>query len=127
MYENSRIFWSVVFDYGTTDVRNRSRRARRGKMTALFYMALMVAVAWFTRASRVRIIGALAGGAAFGVVGLLGIALGENQGWWTHPEWDAEHFRRFRDLQRARLSDKRGGSIDALECAEWQSVFWLWR
>jgi membrane protease YdiL (CAAX protease family) len=62
-------------------------------LMAIFYLALMVAVAWFTRATMLRIMGALAGGAAFGVVGLLGIALGENQGWWHVPSGNAYHFR----------------------------------
>jgi uncharacterized membrane protein YqjE len=46
------------------------------------YLALTVAVAFFTRASARRIAGALAGGAASGAVALGIIALGERVGWW---------------------------------------------
>lgn len=46
------------------------------------YLAVLVAVALFTRATARRIAGALAGGAAFGVVALGIIALGEEVGWW---------------------------------------------
>ena len=46
------------------------------------YLAVLVVVAFFTRATARRIAGALAGGAAFGVVALGIIALGEEVGWW---------------------------------------------
>ena len=46
------------------------------------YLALLVMVAFFTRASARRIAGALAGGAAFGIVALAIIALGQKFGWW---------------------------------------------
>lgn len=46
------------------------------------YLALLVVVAFLTRATARRIAGALAGGSAFGVVGLGIIALGEKVGWW---------------------------------------------
>lgn len=46
------------------------------------YLAVLVAVAFFTRATARRIAGALAGGAAFGVVALGIIALGEEVGRW---------------------------------------------
>jgi hypothetical protein len=45
-------------------------------------LAVLVVVAFFTRATARRIAGALAGGAAFGAVGLGIIALGEKVGWW---------------------------------------------
>ena len=51
-----------------------------------FYLAASVAVVYFTRARLRRILGALAGGAVFGVVALLGISLGESQGWWRVPQ-----------------------------------------
>jgi hypothetical protein len=46
------------------------------------YLTLLVVVAFLTRATARRIAGALAGGAAFGVVGLGIIAVGEKVGWW---------------------------------------------
>jgi hypothetical protein len=46
------------------------------------YLVLLVVVAVLTRATARRIAGALAGGAAAGVVGLAIIALGERVGWW---------------------------------------------
>ncbi|HEV2969249.1 MAG TPA: hypothetical protein VGY55_04605 [Pirellulales bacterium] len=46
------------------------------------YLALLVVVAFFTRATARRIAGALVGGAVFGVVCLGIIALGEKVGWW---------------------------------------------
>lgn len=46
------------------------------------YLAVLVAVAFFTRATARRIAGALAGGVAFGVVALGIIAIGEEVGWW---------------------------------------------
>lgn len=57
-----------------------------------FYLALFVAVAYFTRAKVRRVLGALAGGAVFGFVGLLAIALGEAQGWWRVPQAGTSHF-----------------------------------
>jgi hypothetical protein len=47
-----------------------------------FYLAVLVAVAFFTRATARRIVGALAGGTAFGVVALGIIVLGERARWW---------------------------------------------
>ena len=46
------------------------------------YLVVLVVVAFFTRATGRRIAGALAGGAAFGVVALSIIALGEELGLW---------------------------------------------
>jgi hypothetical protein len=46
------------------------------------YLALLIVVAFLTRATARRIAGALTGGAAFGVVGLGIIAVGEKVGWW---------------------------------------------
>ena len=57
-----------------------------------FYLALLIAVAYFTRARAHRILGALAGGAVFGLVGLLALALGEVQGWWRLPKTGSSHF-----------------------------------
>lgn len=48
----------------------------------LLALAILVVVAFFTRATARRIAGALAGGAAFGVAALGIIALGEEAGWW---------------------------------------------
>ena len=46
------------------------------------YLAVLVAVAFFTRATVRRIAGAVAGGVGFGVVALGIIACGEKVGWW---------------------------------------------
>jgi hypothetical protein len=61
-------------------------------MTGL-YLAVFVAVAYFTRAKVHRILGALAGGAVFGLVALLALALGEAQGWWRLPKAGSSHFQ----------------------------------
>lgn len=58
-----------------------------------FYFALFLLVAYFTRAKVRRILGALAGGAVFGVVGLLALALGEARGWWQLPKAGSLHFQ----------------------------------
>ena len=50
-----------------------------------FYLLLTVAVAYFTRAKILRMVGALAGGAVFASVALPALALGERQGWWHLP------------------------------------------
>jgi hypothetical protein len=47
-----------------------------------WYLAVLVVVAFFTRATARRIAGAVAGGVGFGVVALGIIALGEEVGWW---------------------------------------------
>lgn len=49
------------------------------------YLVFLVAVAYFTRANARRILGAFAGGAVFGVIAMLAIALGDTQGWWQVP------------------------------------------
>jgi hypothetical protein len=46
------------------------------------YLLLSVAVAFFTRATARRMAGALAGGAASGLVALVIVALGERAAWW---------------------------------------------
>ncbi len=56
------------------------------------YLAAFVAVGYFTRARWREIVGAVAAGAAFGVVALLAVALGEAQGWWRVPKENAAHF-----------------------------------
>jgi hypothetical protein len=61
-------------------------------MTSL-YLAALVGVAYLTRAKVLRIAGALCGGAVFGVVALLAIALGESQGWWRLPKAGSSHFQ----------------------------------
>ncbi len=58
-----------------------------------FYLAAFVAVAYFTRAKVRRIMGALAGGAVFGLVALPALALGEAQGWWRVPKAGSSHFQ----------------------------------
>jgi hypothetical protein len=57
-----------------------------------FYLTVFVLVAYFTRATVRRIAGALAGGAVFGVVALLAVALGETQRWWILPKAGTSHF-----------------------------------
>jgi hypothetical protein len=47
-----------------------------------FYLAILVVVAFFTRATARRVAGALAGGAVVGVMCLGIIALGKAVGWW---------------------------------------------
>jgi hypothetical protein len=61
-------------------------------MTGL-YLAAFVAAAYFTRAKVRRMGGAVAGGAVFGVVALLSIALGEAWGWWRVPKAGVPHFQ----------------------------------
>lgn len=61
-------------------------------MTGL-YLAALVAVAYLTCAKVRRIEGALAGGAVFGVVALLAMALGETQKWWRVPKANSSHFQ----------------------------------
>jgi hypothetical protein len=60
-------------------------------MTGL-YLAAFVAVACFTRAKPLRIAGAAAGGAVFGLVALLAVALGEAQNWWRVPKAGSPYF-----------------------------------
>ena len=66
-----------------------------GQMVLLvgLYLAALVAVAYLTRAKVRRIEGALAGGAVFGVVALLAVALGEARSWWRVPEANSSHFQ----------------------------------
>lgn len=61
--------------------------------TTILYLAAFVGVAYVTRAKAPRIVGALCGGAVFGVVAVLAVALGENQGWWRVPKAGFSHFR----------------------------------
>ena len=49
------------------------------------YLVALVAVIYFTRANPRRVIGAMAGGAAAGLVGVGAIALCEALGWWWVP------------------------------------------
>ena len=49
-------------------------------------LAAFVGVAYFNRAKVPRIAGALCGGAVFGVVTLLAVAIGETRGWWRVPK-----------------------------------------
>lgn len=46
------------------------------------YQVILLVVAVLTRATARRIVGALGGATAFGIVGLGIIALGETAGWW---------------------------------------------
>jgi len=49
------------------------------------YVVVLVAVIYFTRANARRVIGAMAGGAAAGLLGIGAIALCEALGWWWVP------------------------------------------
>lgn len=59
---------------------------------ASLYLAVFVGAAYLTRPKVPRIAGALCGGAVFGVLAVLAVALGENQGWWRVQAGSA-HFR----------------------------------
>jgi hypothetical protein len=59
---------------------------------ASLYLAVFVGVAYLTRPKVPRIAGALCGGAVFGVVAVLAVARGENQGWWR-VQAGFSHFR----------------------------------
>ena len=59
---------------------------------ACAYLIELVAVIYFTRATARRIIGALAGGAAAGLLGLGAIALCETLGWWRIPFASTPYF-----------------------------------
>lgn len=60
---------------------------------ASLYLAVFVGVAYLTRPKVPRIAGALCGGAVFGLVAVLAVALGENQGWWRVPQAGSSDFR----------------------------------
>jgi hypothetical protein len=53
-------------------------------MTCL-YLAALIAVIYFTRATARRVIGAMVGGTAVALLALRMIALGEARGWWRIP------------------------------------------
>ncbi len=57
------------------------------------YLAFLGVLIYFTRATARRVIGALAGGAAAGFLGLGMIALSESQGWWRVPSGTVPYFR----------------------------------
>src|SRR5438552_10641891 len=57
------------------------------------YLVLLGVLIYFTRATARRVIGALAGGAAAGLLGLGMIALSESQGWWQVPSGSVPYFR----------------------------------
>src|SRR6267142_4221718 len=59
---------------------------------ACAYLVELVAVIYFTRASMRRIMGAVAGGAAAGLLGLGAIALCETLGWWHIPFASTPYF-----------------------------------
>jgi hypothetical protein len=61
-------------------------------LMASLYLAAFVGVAFLSRARVRRIAGALSGGAVFGIVAVLALLLGENQGWWRVPKAGSSHF-----------------------------------
>jgi hypothetical protein len=60
-------------------------------MTGLYLVAL-IAVIYFTRATPRRIVGALIGGAVFGLFGMGAIVLGKSVGWWRMPFASTPYF-----------------------------------
>ena len=56
------------------------------------YLVELVAVVYFTRATARRVMGALVGGAAAGLLGLGAIALCEALGWWQIPFASTPYF-----------------------------------
>jgi len=57
------------------------------------YLIELFAVIYFTRATVRRVVGAMAGGAAAGLLGLAAIALCEAVGWWRIPFASTPYFR----------------------------------
>lgn len=57
-----------------------------------FYLTVFIAALYFTRAGIRRTLGALAGGAIFGIIGLAAVILGERQHWWVIPDNSVPHF-----------------------------------
>jgi hypothetical protein len=57
-----------------------------------FYSTLFVVVVYLTRAGARRILGAVAGGAVFGLVAVLAVVLGNTRGWWRVPVPDSAVF-----------------------------------
>ena len=75
------------------------RRLRENRMTTqqillmtCLYLAALVVVIYFTRATARRVVGALVGGAAVGLMALKVIALCEALGWWHIPFASAPYF-----------------------------------
>jgi hypothetical protein len=62
-------------------------------LTTSLYLAAFVVVAYLTRAKVPRIAGALVGGAVFGAIALLAVALGGTEGWWRVPKAGSSHFQ----------------------------------
>ncbi len=56
------------------------------------YLVALVAVIYFTRATARRVVGALAGGAVAGLLGMGAIALSEALGWWQVPFASTPYF-----------------------------------
>jgi hypothetical protein len=54
-------------------------------LVTCFYLVVLIAVAYFTRAAARRVVGALAGGAVVGWFGMGAIAFGEKMRWWHVP------------------------------------------
>ncbi len=70
---------------------NRMTTQQMLLMTGL-YLAALVAVTYFTRATARRVVGALVGGAAVGLMALRVIALCEALGWWRVPFASTPYF-----------------------------------
>lgn len=61
-------------------------------LCSFFYLIELVAVVYLTRATRRRVIGALVGGAAAGLVALGAITLCKALGWWQIPFGSTPYF-----------------------------------
>jgi len=57
------------------------------------YLVALIVLARITRTNPRRLAGALAGGAIFGIVALLGLTLGEARNWWRIPGLDSMKFK----------------------------------
>ena len=57
-----------------------------------FYLVELVVVVYFTRATSPRVLGALAGGAAVGCLGMGAVVLGNMLGWWRVPIFPTPSF-----------------------------------
>lgn len=61
-------------------------------MTAM-YLCAFVALSYITGARRLRIAGAVAGGAVAGILALVALLIGEAHDWWRVPNGRMPHFR----------------------------------
>lgn len=62
-------------------------------LTTTLYLCGFIALSYITGARRLRIAGAVAGGAVAGIVALVALYIGEDQDWWRVPNSGLAHFR----------------------------------